>query len=102
MRPPPPASPASDAAARDALRRVLAERVAAADRRRAARPPVIRTANILAALREPGRAVELSRGMPLRNMVELVKVVWAEEEARSAAAARDAAAAGAPGRPRLG
>lgn len=47
--------------------------------RRHARPAVIRHQNIIDALREPGRSVELSRPMPLPAMVALVQTLWAEE-----------------------
>jgi hypothetical protein len=77
----PTLSASGDAVLRGHLRKVMAERVAAADRRRAAKQPVVRVANILAALREPGRNVELSRGMPLKVMVAMVVTVWQEQAA---------------------
>lgn len=51
------------------------------ERRRHIRPARIRHQNILQALRESSKTVELSRPMPLAAMIQICNRLWAEEAA---------------------
>jgi hypothetical protein len=88
-----PLTAAGDAALRDAGAALAAARGARRRAGAAARPLAIREGNILAALRDPLRAVEFNRPMPLPALVDILRLLWEEE---AAAAARAAPAAARP------
>ena len=79
---------ASSALDEAALARLLrgVEEARAARRRPRAKPLRVREQSIIAALREPQRLIELNRPLPLANMVELVRMAWAEAAGAAAGA----------------
>lgn len=53
----------------------------------------VRTASILGALREQHRLVEFNRRLPLKNLVDIVEALFAEEAINNAGHVRDASIA---------
>jgi hypothetical protein len=91
---PSPPTPADDVSHAVAAAAVDAARVEYRRVTDASKPLRIREHNVLAALRDPTRLVEFNRPMPLPALVDIMRLLWAEE----ALAAPRAAAPRAPAR----